>query len=66
MTTRMPTIVILATMLTVVTLTSPARAEAPQSPTTAPDGDVLCAQVEDANGNPVGPEVCIPWFLPIP
>lgn len=35
--------------------------------TTAPDTfDVVCVQVTDGNGHPVGPKVCVPWLLPVP
>ncbi|MCA1712769.1 MAG: hypothetical protein LC789_14480 [Actinobacteria bacterium] len=33
---------------------------------TAAGGQVLCAQYVDANGHPVGPEVCVPLIVPWP
>ena len=35
-------------------------------PSTSSAGDFLCTHAEDAAGNRVGPEVCVPWFLPVP
>ena len=60
------TFVILALVLAELTFAGPAVAAPAESPAGAPDGEVLCVQVEDSRGRPVGPKVCIPWFLPIP
>jgi hypothetical protein len=35
-------------------------------PTATVQGQVLCVHYEDSTGHRVGPEVCIPWFLPVP
>ena len=64
MSTRTPALLIAAATLAVGGLGF-AASDVDPAPT-ASAGEVLCAHAEGPDGNRVGPEVCVPWFLPVP
>ena len=63
MSIRKPALIVAA--MAAVALGGVAASDVDPSPT-ASAGDFLCAHAVGPDGNRVGPEVCVPWFLPVP